>query len=150
MCRSGPLLLALALLAAGCDRDRESQRARAVIGKALPGALAYPGSSVASFSAGDDAAQIELSTSASVQDVVAWYRETLPVNGWEVQSDATDRSGVVTIYAEKAKQPLWITLRANVGGSGTTYTLMGGVIEPDSTKAQRSGSSMSSNRIQRR
>src|SRR5258706_16146726 len=83
------------------------------------------------------------------KDVVEWYREALPLNGWEVQSDAVDESGAVIIYAEKAKQPLWITLRANVGSPGTTYRLMGGVVEPDSTKAQ-SGSSMSSNHIQRR
>ena len=155
MRRSVPLLLALLVLATGCDRDRETQRARGLVGRALQGALAYPGSAVVSFSAGEDAAQIELSTPASVQDVAAWYREALPLNGWEVQSDAADRSGAVTIYAEKGKRPLWLTLRANVGGPGTTYTLMGAVVEPDSTKANgdsayRSGSSMSSKRIQRR
>jgi len=144
-----PIVLSLAVLATACNRDREARRARAVLGKALPQAMSFPGSSVIRFSAGEDAAQIELSTAASLKDVTAWYRETLPLNGWEVQSDQVDRSGAVMIYAEKTKQPLWITLRANVGGPGTTYILMGGVVEPDSTKAQ-SGSSMSSNRIQRR
>lgn len=134
MRRSVPLLVALVLLATGCNRDRESQRARAVIGRALPGALAYPGSSVVSFSAGEDAAQIELSSPASVQEVARWYREILALNGWEVQSDAVDRSGAVIIYAEKGKRPMWLTLRANVGGPGTAYTLMGAVVEPDSTK----------------
>jgi hypothetical protein len=150
MRRPVPLLLAFALLATGCNRDRESQRARAVVGRALPDALAYPGSSLVSFSAGEDAAQIELSTPASLQEVAAWYRAVLPLNGWEVRSDAADRSGAVIIYAEKGTRPMWLTLRANVGGPGTTYTLMGAVVEPDSTKVQRSGSSMSSNRIQRR
>jgi hypothetical protein len=150
MPRALPLLLALLVLAAGCDRDRESRRARGIIGRAMPEALAYPGSSLVSYSAGEDAAQIELTTPAPVQAVATWYRQTLPLNGWEVQSDATDQSGVVTIYAEKHKRPLWLTLRASVGGPGTTYTLMGAVIEADSAKAQRSGSSISSNRIQRR
>ncbi len=144
-----PFVLLLAVVATACNRDREARRARAVLSKALPQAMAFPGSSVITFSAGEDAAQIELSTMAPFKDVVAWYREALPLNGWEVQSDAVDESGAVIIYAEKAKQPLWITLRANVGSPGTTYRLMGGVVEPDSTKAQ-SGSSMSSNRIQRR
>lgn len=149
MRRALPLLLALLVLATGCDRDRESRRARGIIGRTMPEALAYPGSSLVSYSAGEDAAQIELTTSAPVEAVAAWYRQTLPLNGWDVQSDAADRSGAVTIYAEKHKRPLWVTLRANVGGPGTTYTLMGAVIEADSTP-QRSGSSMSSNRIQRR
>jgi len=144
------LLLVLFVLAAGCDSDREARRARAVVGRALPDALGYPGSSIVSYAAGEDAAKIELTTPAPLQAVAAWYREALPLNGWEVQSDAADRSGAVTIYAEKQQRPLWLTLRPNVGGAGTTYTLMGGVIEPDSSKAQRSGSSMSSNRIQRR
>lgn len=151
MPRSLPLLLAFLVLAAGCDRgEREASRARAVIGRAMPEALSYPGSALVSYSAGEDAAQIELTTPAPLDTVASWYRQTLPLNGWEVQSDASDRSGALTIYAEKTKRPLWITLRASVGRPGTTYTLMGAVIEPDSTKTQRSGSSISSNRIQRR
>lgn len=156
MRRSTFLLAAIVLLGTACNRDdKEAARARGVIGRAMPDALSYPGSTLVSYSASDDAAQIELTTAAPVQVVAKWYRETLPVNGWDVQSDAEDRSGALVIYAEKAKRPLWLTLRANVGGPGTTYTLMGGIVETDSTKAdstkaQRSGSSMSSNRIQRR
>ena len=150
MPRSLPLLLVLLVLAAGCDSGREDRRARAIIGRALPDALGYPGSSLVSYAAGEDAGKMELTTPAPVKAVADWYREALPLNGWEVQSDPTDASGVVTIYAEKQQRPLWLTLRPNVGGAGTTYTLMGGIIEPDSSKAQRSGSSMSSNRIQRR
>lgn len=134
MRRSVPLLLALLLLATGCDRDRETRRARSLVGRALQGALAYPGSAVVNFSAGEDAAQIELSTPASVQDVAAWYREALPLNGWEVQSDAADRSGAVTMYAEKGKRPLWLTLRPNVGGPGSTYTMVGAIVAGDSIK----------------
>ena len=137
MPRSLPLLLALLVLlvlAAGCDRDRENRRARGIIGRAMPEALAYTGSSLLSYAAGEDAAQIELTTPAGVPAVAAWYRLTLPLNGWDVQSDAADRSGAVTIYAEKHKRPLWVTLRANVGSPGTTYMLMGAVIEADSTR----------------
>ncbi len=150
MRRSLSLLLSLLVLVAACSKDREDRRARDVVVRALPDALAYPGSSIVSYAAGEDAAKIVLTTPAAVQTVAEWYREALPLNGWELQSDAADRSGVVTIYAEKQQRPLWLTLRANVGAAGTTYTLMGGVIEPDSSKVQRSGSSMSSNRIQRR
>src|SRR5882672_3940342 len=128
------VLAAVVLLGAACNRDKEAARARGVIGRAMPDALSFPGSSIVSYSASDDAAQIELTTAAPVQVVAKWYRETLPLNGWEVQSDAEDRSGALVIYAQKSKRPLWLTLRANVGGPGTTYTLMGGIIEPDSTQ----------------
>jgi len=132
--RRSILLVALVLLAASCNRDRESQRARAVIGRALPGALAYPGSSIVTFSAGEEAGRIELSSPASPQDVAVWYRKALALNGWKVQSDAADRYGVVTIYAEKGKQPLWITLRPNTGGPGSTYTMIGAIVAGVSVK----------------
>jgi predicted small secreted protein len=133
MRRSILFFLALALLAAGCDRDRGAGQDRALAARALKGALAYPGSSVVSISAGSDAAQVDLSTAAAVQDVAAWYRRALPLNGWEIHSDAVDPNGAVTIYADKGKRPLWITLRPNVGGPGSTYTLIG-AIAADSIK----------------
>jgi hypothetical protein len=134
MRRSIPFFLALALLAAGCDRDRGAGQDRAFASRVLKGALAYPGSSVVSISAGSDAAQVDLSTAAAVQDVAAWYRQALPLNGWAIHSDAADQSGSVTIYADKGKRPLWITLRPNVGGSGSTYTLIGAIAAGDSIR----------------
>jgi len=136
MRRSIPFFLALALLATGCDRDRghDAGQDRALASRALKGALTYPGSSMVSVSAGTDAAQIGLSTPAAVQDVAAWYRQALPLNGWEIHSDAADASGAVTIYADKGKRPLWITLRPNVGGSGSTYTMIGAIAAEDSIK----------------
>ncbi len=138
MRRAIPLFFALALVAAGCDRDRgrDAAQDRALASRALKGALAYPGSSMVSVSAGSDAAQIDLSTPAAVQDVATWYRQALPLNGWEIHNDAADASGAVTIYADKGKRPLWITLRPNVGGPGSTYTLIGAILEGDSIKAK--------------
>jgi hypothetical protein len=133
MRRSIPFFLALALLAAGCDRERGSGQERALASRVLKGALAFPGSSVVSISAGSDAAQIDLSTAAPVQDVAAWYRRALPLNGWEIHSDVADPSGV-TMYADKGQRPLWITLRPNVGASGSTYTLIGAIAAGDSLR----------------
>jgi hypothetical protein len=82
--------------------------------------------------------------------VATWYRQTLRMNGWELQSDAVMNDGTVAIFAQQGKRPLWITLKTTPGGAGTTYTLIGSVLPSDSAAAQRSGSSMSSNRIQRR
>ena len=110
-------------------------------------------------SAGQDAAQATLATAAPVADVATWYRQMLRLNGWDLRTDGVMRDGSVSIYAEKGQRPLWITLQATAGGSGTTYTLIGAQLPRDSAAAppppaagpaQRSGSSMSSNRIQRR
>jgi hypothetical protein len=132
MRRSIPLFLALTLVAVACDRQRNVAKERALAARALQDVLGYPGSSIVNFAAGSDAGQIDLSTGATVEDVAKWYRQALPLNGWEIHNDASDSRGVVTIYAEKRKQPLWITLRPNVGGPGTTYTLIGTIA--DSTK----------------
>jgi len=74
-----------------------------------------------------------MSSPDSVQVVAAWFVRVLALNHWDVQRTISDRDGTVTIYAEQGKRPLWLTLRPNVGGPGTTYTMIG-VIPTDSTK----------------
>jgi hypothetical protein len=148
--RSAPLLGLALLLAAGCGRPDDEAHVRQAAGRALRGVLAYPGSTLLSVAAGETAGQLDLSTPAGLDTVTAWYREALRLNGWELRQDAATREGRV-IYALKGERPLWITLRPAAGGSGTTYTLVG--VGEDTTAAdtlQRSGSSMSSKRIQRR
>lgn len=134
MRRSMPLLLALTLLAAGCDREGDTEQARATAARALRGVLAYPRSTLVSLSAGDDAAELTFSSPAAVADVAEWYRRALAANGWELKTDQTSRDGSVSMYAEQAKRPLWLTLRPNVGGPGSSYTMIGAIVEGDSIK----------------
>jgi hypothetical protein len=122
----------LALLAA-CDRPGNPERTRERTGQALRGTLAYPRSSMVSISAGDEAAQLVMSSPDSVTVVARWFLQALPLNRWEVKRTVNDRAGTVTIYAEQDQRPLWLTLRPNVGAPGTTYTMIG-VIPTDSTK----------------
>jgi len=142
------VLTALALVAA-CEHRGEEERTRETAAAALRGVLLYPGSTPITVSAGADAGQLVLTTPATLQDVATWYRRTLTLNGWELRSDAVLGDGGISISADRGRQPLWIILRPNVGGPGTTYTLIGAISRTD-TAAQRSGSSMSSKRIQRR
>ena len=146
-------LLALTACLASCERPAERTADRDYAAKLLTGLLAYPRSTLVGVDVGQGAAQVTLSTSAPVQDVATWYRRTLRLNGWELQSDAVMSDGSLAIFAQRGARPLWITLRAGSGGQGTTYTIIGAdttAAAADSTAAQRSGSSMSSNRIQRR
>ena len=125
------VLISAAVLA--CERPGSPEQTRRRAGQALQGTLAYPRSTVVSVSAGDEAAQLVLSSPDSVEVVAQWFVRALGLNNWNVQRNITDRSGTVTIYAEQNKRPLWLTLRPNVGGPGTTYTMVG-VIPTDSTK----------------
>jgi hypothetical protein len=141
--------LLIAGLCAGCDRPPPPQRPqREFAATVLQGVLAYPHSSVVSVTGGTDAAQATFSAPAPVDSVATWYRRMLRLNGWDLQNDAVMNDGSVSIFAQQGKRPLWITLKGTPGGPGTTYTLIGTELPKDS--AQRSGSSMSSNRIQRR
>jgi len=142
-------LVALVLFAA-CERAGEGAADRELAAAALQGVLAFPGSAVVSVSAGQDAAQAAFTTPAALQNVAAWYRLNLKLNDWEIKGDQLMADGSIAIYAVRRGKPLWITLQRSSGGPGTTYTLVGTLPSADSARAQRSGSSMSSNRIQRR
>ena len=148
-----PLSLALVIVlvcCAACERPGEGTSERELAAKVLTGVIAYPHSTLTGVSAGQDSAQATFTTPAPLRRVAAWYRETLKLNGWQVRTDQAMADGSIAIYADSGRRPLWITLRANVGAPGTTYTLVGAILGADTTKVQRSGSSMSSNRIQRR
>jgi hypothetical protein len=149
MSRLAALLLGAGLCGA-CDRPPEQRQQREFAATVLHGLLAYPQSSVVSVASGSDAAQATFSAPAPVDMVATWYRQMLRLNGWDLQNDAVTNDGSVAIFAQQGTRPLWITLKATPGGPGTTYTLIGAELPKDSAAAQRSGSSMSSNRIQRR
>lgn len=132
MIRATQVLVVLALLAA-CERPGGPEQTRRAAGRALSGALAYPRSTLVSVSAGSEAAQLIMSSPDSVTVVAKWFLRVLPLNQWDVKRTVDDGRGTITIYAEQAKRPLWLTLRPSVGGPGTTYTMIG-VIPTDSTK----------------
>jgi len=128
---AGLVLLCAAVF--GCERPGSPEQTRRLAGQALQGTLAYPRSTVVSVSAGEEAAQLVLSSPDSVEVVAKWFVRALGMNNWDVKRSITDKNGTVTIYAEQNNRPLWLTLRPNVGGPGTTYTMIG-VIPTDSTK----------------
>jgi hypothetical protein len=133
MSRALSVLILLAVLA-GCNRPGDNpEQTRRLAGKALSGTLAYPRSTLVSVSAGEEAAQLVLASPDSMKEVADWFLRALPLNGWDVKRTVSDGKGGVTIYAESGKRPLWLTLHPNVGGPGTTYTMIG-VIPTDSTK----------------
>lgn len=139
MHRATLLVIAAAGLAA-CERAPDPAIERAQVGRALSGVLAYPRSTMVTYAAGEEAGELVLASPDSVAQVAAWFRVSLSLNGWEIQSDRPDRTGAVTLFAQKGTRPLWITLRPSVGGTGTTYTMVGAFAGTDSTAVQATDS----------
>src|SRR5690349_1801425 len=151
-------ILFLAFGFTACHRPAEVSRQ--TVARSLKGVLVYPRSTVVDMASGDSAGQLSLASRANPDSVAQWFRSSLTLNHWVLQSDARQPDGSVIMYAERKSQPLWITIRQATGTVGTSYTVTGAiegsadstaataVKAPDST--QRSGSNMSSKRIQRR
>src|SRR5215510_3743360 len=133
--RYAPLLL---LAVAACSRPKPPDT-QAMIQKSLHGVLVYPLSTLVDAASGSDAAQVTLTTVDSVGAVAGWFRSELRLNGWALQSDVTNNDGSITITAQQGSRPLWITLRPNVGGPGSTYTVIGAVVSGDSMTITDSG-----------
>jgi hypothetical protein len=131
----------LLVLTAACERHQEADP-RAMVQIAMQGVLVYPLSTEVGIAAGEDAAQVTLSTADSIGPVARWFRQALFANGWTLVSDVTNRDGSIAMSATQGKRPLWITLHPNVGAPGTTYTVIGAVVPPDSTTAADSGKRM--------
>jgi hypothetical protein len=147
-----PFVLAV-LVAAGCKRPAEVSRH--TIAQSLKGVLVYPRSTLVSMASGDSAGQLTLSSQDAPDSVASWFRNSLALNNWTLQSDARQTDGSILIYAERGSQPLWISIQELAGASGTRYTVTGAIAGSADTAArsdstQRSGSSMSSKRIHRR
>jgi hypothetical protein len=127
------LLGAGLVLLSACERPSErAAREREFAGRVLQGTLAYPRSTLVSVSTAEDAAEVELSTTASPERVLIWYREVLRLNGWEIRSEAKEPGGGMALYAQRGERPLWITLRASDGG--TRYSLIGAQVEGDTIR----------------
>lgn len=151
--RSPLVALALTSLAlAGCQR--RGQVSPETVSRSLKGVLLFPHSTLVTMSSGDSAGQLTVTAPATPDSVAAWYRSYFAMNDWKLQSDAVQQDGTILMYAVHGSRPLWISLQRSAGGASTTYTVTGAFAgSADSTAAdstQRSGSSMSSKRIQRR
>lgn len=159
MRRPGVLELLAMLAVAGCNRA--APVSRRTVTESLKGLLVYPRSQVVNMSSGDSAGQIMLTSPDGPDLVAGWFRQYLTLNHWSLENDAVQGDGSIAIYATRAGQPLWISIQRTTGGPGSSYTMTGAITgsadstATDSTKVktdstQRSGSSMSSKRIQRR
>lgn len=108
-----------------------------MVQKTLRDALVYPYSTQVSMVAGEDAAQVTLTSVDSIGKIARWFRQALVANGWTLQSDVAAPDGSISILATQGDRPIWLTLKPNVGGPGTTYSLIGAVTEPADSQQRR-------------
>lgn len=128
------LMLAAVVAVAACGRPDQDTAARELVSRVLKGTLIYPGSTVLGVSAGSEAAELRMGTPEEAHKVADWLRTALSLNHWELEHDAVNRDGSIVIYAKQGPRPLWITLTPNTGGPGTTYTMIGALVEGDSIR----------------
>ncbi|MFI5208180.1 MAG: hypothetical protein ACHQU8_06285 [Gemmatimonadales bacterium] len=118
------LPLALVLAVASC-RGREPAQPphapRAAILKEVP-AAAY---SVLRDTAGTaDAEQRTYTAQLPFDTTAAFYRAMLPVLGWQVMGDRSDRpAGMIDLYARRGIQTLWVHIEKQSEAT-TRYTLI--------------------------
>jgi outer membrane lipopolysaccharide assembly protein LptE/RlpB len=94
--------------------------------------LALPGSELRDTTGARDAQHVELSITAPIDTVRAFYRRYLADNRWTLVSDV--RNGdELTMHARRDTLLLWITGRA-MSPSYTIYSLIGAVPRPDSLR----------------
>jgi len=138
MLRPLHLVTSVALIAGLGACDRPNYDPRPVLAEAMKGLLAYPHSTLVNMTAGADAGQADLTSVDSVEQVARWFRDFLRQNNWEVQNDQRAPDGSISLYAQQGKRPIWISMHPNVGGPGTSYTVISGI--PDTTHAKPLGS----------
>lgn len=130
-----PYLFALcAALAAGtaCG-DKEPEVAE--LNATIPRLLVPPQAALVSRAGSADALQLTFVSNASIPNVADYYRRALSRDGWRLVNDATDSTGVVTLYAEQNGPPMWIRIAAAPEGVGTSVEIAGAVAEPAGSAA---------------
>ena len=118
------LPLALVFLAVSC-RDAPPKMAR--ISEALPHMPLPPNPGFVSKSGSAEALQIVVTTPLTPAQALAFYRDTLGKAPWRLISDEAIPDSGRALYAERDGPPLWVTIRAAEGGTGSIVALSGAV-----------------------
>lgn len=128
------VVAALALVA--CE-DKSPQLP--MVSQVFPNLPLPPQASVVSRSGSPEAMQITLTSSATAQDVEAYYRGALGKNGWRLVKDSRDSEGTIALLAEQEGRPLWIRIKGTDDGRATVIELAGTIVA-DSVRRPRRAS----------
>jgi hypothetical protein len=73
---------------------------------------------------------ITFRSTATVEEVLNYYREILVQGGWSLESDVQDAVGAAALYAVKEGHPMWIRVSQTPGAPGSIVEVSGAVVEP--------------------
>ena len=149
-----------AALVLGCTPDRPKLPSLPAAFAALP---LPPEPEFLGQSGSEDALMFTFRTRWVSDSVAAYYERVFAADsGYRMINRNTGADGEHAFYVEYTRRPIWVRIRPEAGDEGSIIELTGAVVampRTDSTTAdpaardtaaQRSGSSMSSNRSQRR
>jgi len=116
-------LLAVALvLALACKEDKPKMPP---LGETIPELPVPPDGEAISHAGGEDALQIRFKSSEGPEEIATYYRNYFSKNNWRLVSDIKTREGVIVMYAEGVKRPLWVTITKASGEDGSLIDIAG-------------------------
>lgn len=123
--------LHLALIVAALTACKgDSARQIASTADALPFLPLPPKAAVVSRAGSPNALQITFQSASTPSEVLAYYRRSLPAQGWSLESDVEDAVGASALYALKNGHPIWIRISQRPGMPGSLVEVGGAVVEP--------------------
>jgi hypothetical protein len=116
------LLAVVLVLAMACKGDRPKMPP---LSETMPELPVPPAAEVISNAGGEDALQIRFKSAGEPEEIATYYRSYFSKNNWRLVSDIKTREGVIVMYAEGTKRPLWVTITKAGGQDGSLVDIAG-------------------------
>jgi len=118
-----PHLLAVALvLVFACKQDQPKMPS---LSETIPELPVPPDGEAISHAGGEDALQVRFKSPEGPEEIATYYRNYFSKNRWRLVSDIKTREGVIVMYAEGVKRPLWVTITKAPGEDGSLIDIAG-------------------------
>ena len=95
------------------------------LAETIPELPVPPDGEAISHAGGEDALQVRFKSPESPEEIAAYYRNYFSKNNWRLVSDIQTREGVIVMYAEGVKRPLWVTITKAAGEDGSLVDIAG-------------------------
>jgi len=97
------------------------------VAEVLPGLPLPPAARVVARAGTPEALQITFQSALPADSLADYYRSVLTRGEWTLESDATDGTGAIVLYATRDGPPIWVRVTRTVGAPGSTVQVNGAV-----------------------